>query len=327
MVIIMNGSLLKKTALLLICFAAMAFALTGCKSKKDKSVYKGYYVFGINATETKVAYEKFKPVNDSSTALIDEFIKKMEQEPSDIAMKKAIPDDVKIDDYVLTDSGELSLYLNAAYSNYTGTSEILRRAAIVKTLCQVPDVKAVEFYVSGQPLTNSKMDAIGLMTADVFIDNTEGEKSYKQKATLKLYFSDSTGTALVEVPARITYDATIPLEQLAIEQLMKEPSSINGIDSKNVLSTIPKGTVLNKITIKEKTCYIDFSSEFLDKPDNITDEVAIYSVVNTLIELPTINKVQFSINGEQVLIYNDNINFGEAFSRNLDLVNTNIKAD
>ena len=119
MVIIMNGSLLKKTALLLICFAAMAFALTGCKSKKDKSVYKGYYVFGINATETKVAYEKFKPVNDSSTALIDEFIKKMEQEPSDIAMKKAIPDDVKIDDYVLTDSGELSLYLNAAYSNYT----------------------------------------------------------------------------------------------------------------------------------------------------------------------------------------------------------------
>ena len=65
---------------------------------------------------------------------------------------------------------------------------------------------------------------------------------------------------------------------------------------------------------------MDFSKEFLNKEDNITDYVAIYSVVNTLVELPSVNKVQFSIDGEQVLKYNQNINFGEAFERNLDLV-------
>ena len=301
----------------------MALILTGCKSKKSKETYNGYYIFGVNATETKVSYEKYKPKSDSSLDLIEEFIKKMQQEPHDLSMKKAIPDDVKIDDLVLADSGELSLYLNAAYSNYTGTAEILRRAAIVKTLCQVPDVKAVEFYVAGQPLTNSKMETIGPMTSDLFIDNTDGEKSYKQQATLNIYFADSSGTSLIKEPVKIQYDATLPLEELAVRQLIKGPSSVQNADSEKLLPTIPKGTILNKITTKENTCYIDFSDEFLKKPDNITDEVAIYSVVNTLIELPTINKVQFSINGEQVLIYNDKINFGDAFKRNLDIVRKN----
>lgn len=301
----------------------MTLIFTGCKSKKSKETYNGYYIFGVNATETKVSYEKYKPKSDSSLDLIEEFIKKMQQEPHDLSMKKAIPDDVKIDDLVLADSGELSLYLNAAYSNYTGTAEILRRAAIVKTLCQVPDVKAVEFYVAGQPLTNSKMETIGPMTSDLFIDNTDGEKSYKQQSTLNIYFADSSGTSLIKEPVKIQYDATLPLEELAVMQLIKGPSSVQNADSEKLLPTIPKGTILNKITTKENTCYIDFSDEFLKKPDNITDEVAIYSVVNTLIELPTINKVQFSINGEQVLIYNDKINFGDAFKRNLDIVRKN----
>lgn len=87
-----------------------------------------------------------------------------------------------------------------------------------------------------------------------------------------------------------------------------------------MLATMPSGTKVNKISVKDNTCYLDLSSDFLDKRDNISDEVTIYSVVNTLVELSNINKVQFSIDGEQVLLYNDSDNFGEPFERNLDLV-------
>ena len=198
--------------------------------------------------------------------------------------------------------------------------EILRRAAIVKTLCQIPEITGVQFYIAGQPLTGSNMEAVGVMYADDFIDNTGGETSYKQNATLNMYFADHRGTSLVEVPVEITYDAAIPLEQLAIEQLMKGPYSIDGVNKDTVLSTIPEGTRLNKVTVKENTCYVDFSSEFLNKRKAITADVAIYSVVNTLVELPTVNKVQFSIDGEQVLEYSDTMKFGEPFERNLDLV-------
>lgn len=302
------------------CLLAAGFILcTGCQKNSDED-YKGYYIFGLDANETKVAYEKYTPVSKNTEELVEEFLNKMSDKPEDVYMKKAVPDDVTIDNYVISEEGSLSIYFNSSYGNYTGVPEILRRAAIVKTLCQVPGVEDVQFYVAGQPLTTSNMEAVGIMTASQFIDNTGGETSYKQNATLNMYFSDYKGTALVEVSVEITYDATIPLEQLAIEQLMKGPYSIEGINKKSVLPTIPAGTRLNNVTVKENTCYVDFSSDFLNKRKSVTSDVAIYSVVNTLVELPAINKVQFSIDGGQVLEYSDSVGFGEPFERNLDLV-------
>lgn len=310
-----------KVKLMLILVLSVFFC-SSCGKGDDE--YNGYYIFGLDANEKKVAYEQYTPAAKDTEKLIEEFLDKMTKEPDDINMKKAIPDDVSIDDYVVSESGEISVYLNSSYGNYTGVPEILRRAAIVKTLCQIPDISGVQFYVAGQPLTNSNMEAVGIMTADQFIDNTGGETNYKQNATLNMYFSDYKGTALVEVPVEITYDAAIPLEQLAIEQLMKGPYSIEGVNKNSVLPTIPDGTRLNKVTVKENTCYIDFSSEFLNKRKSITADVAIYSVVNTLVELSTVNKVQFSIDGEQVLEYSDTVSFGEPFERNLDLVVSNV---
>lgn len=287
--------------------------------KHQKKAYQGYYIFCLDANETKVQFEPYQPKKEKAEELVQEFIDKMMQEPLDISMKKAIPDNVSVDEFVLSDQGELSLYFDSSYGNYDGVTEILRRAAIVKTLCQVKAVDSVQFFVAGQPLTDTNSDAIGFMTADTFIDNTGGE-SYEQSATLNMYFATKDGNALSVVPVEITYDATIPLEQMTIEQLIKGPYSIEGITEDQVLATIPKGTRLNSITVKEHTCYVDFSSEFLKKPNEISPEVAIYSVVNTLTELPTVNKVQFSIDGEQVLLYNDTINLGEVFERNLDLI-------
>ncbi len=282
--------------------------------------YEGYYIFCVDANETKVQYEKYTPKSSKTDQVIQEFLNQMQKDPKEISMKKAIPDNVKVDEYLLSGTGELTLYLDSAYGNYSGVNEILRRAAIVKTLCQIPAVDSVQFYVAGQPLTDSNSNAIGFMTADTFIDNTGGESVYQQSATLNMYFATKDGAALEMVPVQITYDATIPLEQMTIEQLIKGPNSIEGITRGEILPTIPDGTVLNNITVKEHTCYVDFSNEFLNKPDNISPEVAVYSVVNTLVELSTINKVQFSIDGEQVLLYNDTINFGAVFERNLDLV-------
>ena len=313
---------MKKSVFYIILVLAVLLAapclLTSCQ-QRDSGDYDGYYIFGLDANETKVLFEKYSPVSEETLALVKEFLERMSNEPEDIYMKKAIPDDVTIDNYILSDGG-LSLYFNSSYGNYTGVPEILRRAAIVKTLCQIPEVTDVQFYVSGQPLTTSSMEAVGIMQADDFIDNTGGETSYKQNTTLNMYFSDYRGTALVEVPVEITYDATIPLEQLAVEQLMKGPYSIEGINKKDVLPTIPDGTKVTKVTVRENTCYVGVASEFLNKRKQVTADVAIYSVVNTLVELPTVNKVQFSINGGQVLEYSSSINFGEPFERNLDIV-------
>lgn len=299
-------------------FAGSVFFLTAC-SKEENDNYEGYYVYCLNTNETKVSGEKYTPKEEETEKLLAEFLGQMEQEPEDISLKKAIPDDVSLDEYTLSAEGDLSLYWNAAYGNYTGVTEILRRAAIVKTLCQIPDISNIQFYIAGQPLTDSNMNAVGFMTAETFIDNT-GDTAYMQTASLTMYYANDSGTGLVETPVKITYDATIPLEQLAMEQLLKGPKDIEGVDGQDLRKTIPDGTKINKISVKENTCYLDLSSEFLEKRSDISDDVAIYSVVNTMVELSNINKVQFSIDGEQVLLFDDEISFGEPFENNFNIV-------
>lgn len=303
-----------------ILFAVICISifLTSCGKKSDKE-YNGYYIYCLDTNETKVTAEKYTPKGKNTNKIIRELINRMEKEPDDISFKKAIPDNVKLDEFTISSQGDLCLYWTSSYGNYTGVSEILRRAAIVKTLCQIPDVSSVQFYVAGQPLTDSNMNAVGFMSADTFVDTT-GDIAYTQNATLTMYFSNSKGTSLKEVPVEITYDATIPLEQLALEQLLKGPDSVEGLKEQDLLKTIPNGTKINTISVKDNTCYLDLSSEFLEKRTDISDNVAIYSVVNTLVELPNISRVQFSINGAQVLLYDDLIDFGEPFEANLNIV-------
>ena len=86
--------------------------------------------------------------------------------------------------------------------------------------------------------------------------------------------------------------------------------------------TIPEGTTLLNVTTKEGICYVDFNEKFLEKIPEITNETAIYSVVNSLMELPkrNISKVQFLINGEVVPTYREGFAFDGYFERNLSLI-------
>ena len=64
-------------------------------------------------------------------------------------------------------------------------------------------------------------------------------------------------------------------------------------------STVPGGTRLNSIMIRDNVCYVDFSKEFMNVQAEVNSEIVIYSIVNTLCELSDVNKVQFTIDGEQ----------------------------
>ncbi len=65
---------------------------------------------------------------------------------------------------------------------------------------------------------------------------------------------------------------------------------------------------------------MDFNADFLDKLPDISDEVAVYSVVNSLVEISGINRVQFTIEGEAYKTYRETLAFDGMFERNLDLV-------
>lgn len=297
---------MKKKALLFV-LVLLAFAMTGCGGRKTKNAENEKdtnYLYYLNNSENQLASEVYQPSTPASDVQgqVDEYLEALTTKaPKDVSYKKAIPESVSISQAGEIENEQLTLSFNSEYKKLSVTQEILCRAAIVKTLCQVEGITYVTFLVDGQPLKDSLDKPVGFMTAEDFIDNTGGETKFEQNAVVTLYFSDKTGKQLVETRVKIRYDGAIPIEQLVIEQLIKEPGSISGVNKKEVFATIPDGTKLLKSTVKDGICYVDFNEAFLKKREGISDEIAIYSVVDSLIEISAVNKVQITVGGQPYL--------------------------
>lgn len=213
---------------------------------------------------------------------------------------------------------QLSIYFSSAYYNVKGIDEVLLRAAIVKTLCQVDGIEYVEFFVENETLAVDG-EVVGVMSELSFM-NSMGSDTESQEKYVTLYFSDVSGSEMKEVTSRLTYDMTVPLARLLVEQLLAGPENIPDVNTSDVRQTIPEGTSLNSLTIRDNVCYLDLSKEFVNPQAEVKSEIVIYSIVNTLCELSDVNKVQFTIDGEQRQEYGDTKNFDAPFERNLDLV-------
>lgn len=314
---------MKKIFFLLLA-VVMLFGLWACtKTGKKVDALPGsvnYKIYCLTNEETELVSETFYSNEKDTRTVLRQLIERLEQPPEDISCKRAKPEPVKIKDFDLKDDGKLTLNFNSEYRQVTGLSEVLMRAAIVKTLCQAPGVDSIEFNVDGQPLMENEDKPVGFMKGENIIDNTGDETNFYQNANLSLYFSTSNGQGLTTVPVSIKYDGTITLEQLIIRQLIAGPDNISGVNTELVKATIPDSVTLNAVSVVEGICYVDFSPEFLKPMEGIDPQVSIYSVVNSLVELSHIDKVEIIIDGKSVVSYQDTVEMNQTFERNLDLM-------
>ena len=212
---------------------------------------------------------------------------------------------------------QLVLDMSTEYKKLSATAEVLIRAAIVRTMTQLEGIENVSFTVGGEALTDSLGSIVGPMTADMFIDNAGKEINAYEKTRLKLYFADGTGERLVEVISQpIVYSSNISMEKLVLEQLIAGPSAEDG-EAYAVLSSATK--VLG-VTVKDGVCYVNFDENALMPVGNATAQVQIYAIVNSLAELPNINRVQIAVGGKTDVLFGEKIQLSTVFDRNLDLV-------
>ena len=305
---------------LLFCLFCLSLVLTGCGSsandniKEAENTYKIYYV---SSSEDKLVSEDYVAKEEETNKLISELIKQLNNVPDGTALKKPIPDSVDLKSKSLKD-GVLTLDFSESYHQLTGISEILRRASVVKTLCQIKEVKKVEYRVENQPLMYSELNPVGAMSADDFIDNTGGETTYYQTVQISLYYTNADGKKLYQTRHNVEFDGTISLEELVIRQLMAGP-----LDNDKLAPVMPPGIKLNKVTFKDGICYVDFSKEFLEGREGVSDEVIVYSVVNSLSEISSVTKVQFFIDGKPVSSYRETIPIDLPVERKLDIIAEN----
>ncbi|MCR5283929.1 MAG: GerMN domain-containing protein [Lachnospiraceae bacterium] len=276
-----------------------------------------YRIYMVNKEETKVDFYECSIEEDNQQKLLDYLLLQLQEVPQDTQYRAAIPDGVSLPELILKDETAV-LNFSEDYYNLSTGGEILSRAAIVRTLTQVPGVMYCGFQIGGNALTSATGMPVGIMRADMFIDNNGKEINTEEKVTLALYFANAEGNGLVRVDRDVIYSSNIPIERLVMEQLIlgvNEPEMEMG-----AYPVISDSTRLLSVTEKDGICYVNLDTGFMAQTLDVTPEVALYSIVNSLVELSAVNRVQFSVNGATNLVFREKYSLSDSYDRNLEIV-------
>lgn len=294
--------------LLLLIFAMLP---AGCG--KEEIPVDGTVVYYLNEDATSIVPVGYEIVGDSPEIKVEELLAKLEETPESVDLRRTIPENVTLLSYTL-DRKQLYLDFSAEYLNMDKATEVLVRAALVKTMVQVEEVSFIGIRVTGEPLKDSKGTGIGLMNENTFLDNMGSEENATKIVNLNLYFANKTGDKLTNQSTVIEYNANVAVEKVVVEHLIAGPTE-NGY-----YPTIPKDTKVMSVTTKDGVCYVNLDSGFTAQGYDVLGTVTIYSIVNSLTELPGITSVQILVNGETSIAYKDNISLETTFQTNPEII-------
>ncbi len=300
---------------LILITAMAASVLSGCMKNRDDDAENALNVYYVNNEETGIVFEKYmvQANMDDTDAVIKELLVQMETMPEKLEYEAPIYGPINLLSYSYS-GGLLTLDFDTTYSETEATTEILDRAAMVRTLTQIPGVDNVAFLVGGVPLKDSNDNIIGNMSADSFVYNAGNEINTYEKVELVLYFASEDGKSLIPVYRSVVYNSNILMQRLVIEQLLHGPN--NDV----AYPTLNPQTKINSVSVRDGVCYVDFDNNFLSQPNMVSADVAIYSLVNTLCAITDVNKVQISVGGNTSVMFMESISLGTVFERNLDIV-------
>lgn len=285
--------------------------LTVCGTREPETGKK-ISVYYVNTAETKVEVHDQYLNTKTSEEQLEETMTFLSTTPEKLEYKAPFDMGFQVLDYEVED-GKLVINVDKAYSELSVTTEVLVRAAVVRTLTQLSNVKYVTITVEGSQLYDNAGELVGWMNAEQFINNDGNEINTYELVKVKLYFANADGDKLIAAYREKHYSTNTPLERFVVEELIAGPSGqIEGLYP--VIN--PETKIINILT-KDGICYVNLDSSFLTVVNNVSTEVAVYSIVNSLVELDNINKVQILVNGEVPSTFSNS-----TFERNLDYVTT-----
>lgn len=292
--------------------AALAVLFTAC-GRENTDEENAFPVYFVSNSETRVEMHTHVMEAVEPKEQVRELMECLGTNPEKLEYKAPLSMGFEVLDIKQDENGRLQIDVSAAYRELSVTTEVLVRAAIVRTLTQLPDVGAVMITVEGNPLYDSKNNEVGWMNADQFINNDGNEINTYELARVRLYFADESGTKLIAADREKHYSTNTPLERFVVEELIAGPSGM----IEGLYPSINGETKIVNVTTKDGICYVNLDDSFLTVVNNVSTEVSIYAIVNSLVELSNVNKVQILINGEVPAAFSS-----ATFERNLDIVTT-----
>ena len=308
----MSGAGIKKILFLSVILSGL---LAGCSQKEmprptpEEGKYLIYY---LNTATTKLVPREYEAEATDKEALVDELMEQFLHVPKELACQAALIDKVAYQGS-RQEEQVLYLYFDVNYTGMKPEREILCRAALTRTLTQIPGVDYINIYCGDQPLMDRQGNPVGMLASTDFIMNTSNVNAY-EKTELTLYFADETGNKLLEEKREVVHNINTSLEQLVVEQLIAGP----GQEGRH--PTLPSDCKILSLSVTDNVCYINFDSAFLNTSLPVSEYVPIYSIVDSLSEMTTVTKVQIMVNGSQNVMFRDVISLNTPFEKSQDYI-------
>lgn len=273
-------------AVSLLVIAVMGI-IFGVKGGKDNTFSADLYF--INESKTSIQSEKrdikYEHKNDLPELVVDELAKGSSGTGLDI-----IPDGASW--HISKKATRILVDFSDEFITEDNVKNMLSAYAVVKSLCGIDGIGAAKITVEGSELVGLDGTPIGYLTSnDIDIEN---EDSVEAEKSCKLYFATSDAVLTGEWRSVKRTD-TAPLAESLIAELIKGPKS-EGLSA--VLSTETK---LISVEVTDETAYVNMSRSFTEKNKGSAEKeyLAVYSVVDTLLELNGVRGVQFLIEGKK----------------------------
>lgn len=312
-----------KRLILPLVFVIAVLMVSACRDKDNSqkviedvsTVDTAYKVYYIKKDEYVIEGVTWEFQSKTTNELVGECLEVLALEPEEKRYVQPIQSPVQVLDYAFDEtSKQVNIFFNDAYESMDHYQELLCRAAVVKTLTQFDTVvDYVQFFVNNQALRASDGRYMVMMGSD-FVDSTSADLKNLNESTLKLYFASTDGTQLAEEDVYVHYYNTSPVERVVMESLRSGPLS------DNLNRTFSQDIKINDTYVSENICYVDVGQRFLQDTEGSSYKVKIYSVVNSLCALPSVDKVQILIDGQVSSYIQDGISISEPLEPDMDLV-------
>lgn len=271
---------------------SIAFVLSSCKGSPVSSpVEEGPFVYYIDENSQDLVAEKADVPNTTKKGQIKFLIEQLISPPD--GKISPLNKGTKLNSVVIKDE-IATVDFSIEFSKSDDLKTTLAPAAVAKTLCSLDFISGVHIFVDGIEAVGADGKALGIILESDLVFN-KSEPTSAPKTAITLYFGDEDAEFLTPERRNIELSNTDTIEKVILDELLKGPSVGGNI------KTIPSETKVLSIETKDKVCFVNLSKEFSDKHPGGTsaEKLTVYSIVNSLTELGTIDRVQFLIEGEK----------------------------
>ena len=279
---------MKRMILLLLCLSILLSACTVPQAGTGDVFY-----YPSSGTEQIGSFFCPEPRELPEHAELTQLLELYCEGPVTPGLEHSLPADAKIHSSSVED-GVLNLHFGPELAQISGVELTVAASCLAQTFLERCGAHTLVLTAEGALLNGET--ALRLSLADLNLRDNSPDRLYQE---FTVYYASTDRRYLIgqEISVQVSSPEELPL--LLLEHLLTDPGT------RGMRSPLPFGTRVHDVTVEDGLCTVDLSVEFENRRfSSLSGQyLSLLSIVNTLTELPHIQRVEFTVDGNLVIRY------------------------